>query len=255
MLIALVQIIKSMTIRTKLAITFTMMWVTSVAVFLFVSFSNHPDGLYSSSQNTILVLSVCVGVISFLAFVFCLNKSLKSNTIKEKYHRENSKGARISNKYILAFIWLIIGLFGGFYGSNYYYRVVEVDPAYISTSSSTDMIRLINKDRIAVGLQPLTENKLLDQSARNKACDMRDKNYFEHVSPDGKEPWVFMDAVGYKYTTAGENIAVAYNSTKKLALGYMKSESHRDNILNPEYTEVGVGECGMYSVEHFGSRK
>ena len=159
------------------------------------------------------------------------------------------------NKAILAITWLIIGLFGGFYGSNYYYRIIMTDPSYIQTSSYTDMIRLINKDRATQGLKPLAENKLLNESARLKACDMKDKGYFEHVSPDGVEPWVFMRKVGYEYFTAGENIAVSYDSTKKLAEAYMKSPSHRDNILNPEYTEVGVAECGIYSVEHFGARK
>lgn len=156
-------------------------------------------------------------------------------------------------KIILSITWLIIGLFGGFYGSNYYYRIVQVDPSYIEVSSYTDMVALINKDRAAQGLKPLTENKLLDESARAKACDMKEKNYFEHVSPEGFEPWSFMKDVGYKYINAGENIARSYTSTKKLAEAYLKSPEHRDNILNPEYTEVGIGSCGYYSVEHFGT--
>ena len=158
-------------------------------------------------------------------------------------------------KIILSITWLIVGLFGGFYGSNYYYRIVKTDPSYIQTSSYTDMIRLINKEREAQGLKPLTENKLLNESARAKACDMNEKGYFEHVSPEGVEPWKFMKDAGYDYYTAGENIAVSYDSTKKLAEAYLKSPSHRDNILSDEFTEVGVGECGIYSVEHFGMRK
>jgi len=159
------------------------------------------------------------------------------------------------NKILIAFTWLVIGLFGGFYGSNYYYRIVQVDPAYIEVSSDTDMIRLINKTRTEAGLPELIENELLDKSARAKACDMRDRKYFEHVSPEGVEPWKFIVAAGYKYYDAGENIAMSYTSTKKLAEAYMNSPEHRDNILDDRYTEIGVGNCGIYQVEHFGSRK
>ena len=263
-----------MTSRTKLATAFAVVWIISVVIFLFVSFSStNPDGLYTKTQNIILVSSVGVGIFSFLSLVFCLgyiyrkkrddsnvrgnyNKSQGSDTRKEKYLKENNKRCEITNKYLIAFTWLIIGLLGGFYGSNYYYRIIKIDSAYIEVSSYTDMVRLINKERVAAGLNPLTENKLLDESAKAKACDMRDNNYFEHISPDGKQPWYFIKKAGYDYYHAGENIARDYNnSTKRTATAYMNSEEHRDNILDPTYTEVGIGQCGVYSVEHFANHQ
>lgn len=253
-----------MTNRTKLAMIFAVMWIFSVVIFLFVSFSSdHPEGLYTNPQNTILVSSVCVGVVSFLALVFCLNSIYRKKRDSSGYgsnsnksRAENGKRVNLVRKIMSGVILLAIGLFGGFYGSNYYYRVIKTDSAYIEVSSYTDMVRLINKERVAAGLKPLTENKLLDESAKAKACDMRDNNYFEHVSPDGKQPWYFIKKAGYDYYHAGENIARDYNnSTKRTATAYMNSEEHRDNILDPTYTEVGIGQCGVYSVEHFANRQ
>jgi len=253
-----------MTSRTKLAVTFAVAWVVSVVIFLFVSFSStHPDGLYTEVQSIMLVSSVGVGIFSFLSLVLCLNSIYQkkrddrtNRSSRNKFRVRDTEKVSVVRKIIRSVPLLVIGLFGGFYGSNYYYRVIRIDPAYIEVSSYTDMIRLINKERMATGLRPLTENKLLDESAKAKACDMRDNNYFEHISPDGKQPWYFIKKAGYDYYHAGENIARDYNnSTKRTATAYMNSEEHRDNILDPAYTEVGIGQCGIYSVEHFANHQ
>ena len=152
--------------------------------------------------------------------------------------------------------YTILGLALGWYGSVFYYRIVKVDPEFVSASSYTDMLALINKDREKFNLKPLERNLMLEESAKAKACDMRDKNYFEHVSPDGKQPWDFIKDAGFiDYERAGENIAKDFDSTKQMAEAYMQSEAHRDNILDPDYTEVGIGVCGRYQVEHFASYK
>ncbi|MFZ3069369.1 MAG: CAP domain-containing protein [Microgenomates group bacterium] len=246
--------------QTKLALIFTLVWFVSVILFLLVS-SASSEGSYTEIQNIILISTVIIGIISFLVLFFYLNIIYKNRRDKRNLgtHSEKVKSVdreTIFGKISKSMILLAIGLFGGFYGSNYYYRVTKIDPAYIEISSYTDMVRLINKERVAVGLKPLTENKLLDESAKAKACDMRDNNYFEHVSPDGKQPWYFIKKAGYDYYHAGENIARDYNnSTKRTATAYMNSEEHRDNILDPAYTEVGIGQCGVFSVEHFANRQ
>lgn len=114
------------------------------------------------------------------------------------------------------------------------------------------MIEILNIQRERVGLHKLTENGLLDLSARNKACDMGNKSYFSHVSPDGKQPWEFINDVGYLYNHAGENIS-KNNDVEKAMAEFMNSQEHKDNILNSNYTEVGIGICGEYLVQHFGS--
>lgn len=115
------------------------------------------------------------------------------------------------------------------------------------------MIDLVNGERQKIGLNKLTENGLLDVSARNKACDMGNKNYFEHTSPEGNEPWVFIKKTGYYYSFAGENISRG-NDIEKAMIDFMNSKEHKDNILNPNYKEIGIGVCGEYLVQHFASR-
>lgn len=124
---------------------------------------------------------------------------------------------------------------------------VEYEP------QESKMINLVNKERQLISLNKLTENGLLNLSARNKACEMGNKNYFEHISPDGIEPWDFIKKVGYYYSFAGENIS-KNNDIEKAMIDFMNSQEHRDNILSPNYKEIGIGICGEYLVQHFASK-
>ncbi len=106
---------------------------------------------------------------------------------------------------------------------------------------------ITNEERMANNTAPLTPNPLLDKAAAEKAEDMAANGYFEHVSPDGKSPWYWLDHVGYKYSAAGENLAVNFFGSKDVANAWMNSPEHRANIVNKGYTEVGTGSAeGMY---------
>lgn len=128
------------------------------------------------------------------------------------------------------------------------------------TFAPADVIRLANTDRSENGLGSLRENDLLDQAAAVKAADMIQKNYFAHVSPDGKNPWDFIKAEGYKYAAAGENLAIDFTSAESAEKAFMASPTHRANILNKLYTEMGVAVIsGVYEnrpsifvVQYFG---
>ena len=67
------------------------------------------------------------------------------------------------------------------------------------------------------------------------------KNYWSHTSSDGRQFWSFIDAAGYSYLAAGENLAKGYLDAQSLTSGWMANEGHRNNILNPIYKEVGIG--------------
>lgn len=106
--------------------------------------------------------------------------------------------------------------------------------------SSQDIVALANIDRTKVGLSELKVNSVLNKAAEAKVQDMLSKNYFSHVSPDNKTPWDFFKSVGYKYFAAGENLAIDFVSAEEVNRGLMESPTHRANILNRLYTEIGV---------------
>lgn len=123
----------------------------------------------------------------------------------------------------------------------------------ITPTPSNEMIGLLNEVRTMNDLTPLREDQRLNKSAKRKACDMRDKGYFEHTDPGGAFAWHMFKEEGYEYTEAGENL-VQYTDKPIIDMFYlMASPEHRDVILDPVYRDVGIGVCGDYLVQHYGS--
>jgi uncharacterized protein YkwD len=122
----------------------------------------------------------------------------------------------------------------------------------IPFSPQDKMVRLINQERGRVGVLGVRENGYLDESAHNKACDLRDRNYWAHYAPDGTSPWDFIHETGYNYYYAGENLCKD-NNVEVCMENFMQSPAHRANILDSDYRDVGIGICGNFVVQHFGS--
>lgn len=109
---------------------------------------------------------------------------------------------------------------------------------------------LTNNDRVAVGLSTLTESELLKKAAALKAEDMAKRGYFAHVAPDGTTPWHWIETVRYSYTYAGENLAVKFTDSKDVEEAWMKSPTHKANIVKPQFKEIGIATAqGMYKGE------
>ena len=108
------------------------------------------------------------------------------------------------------------------------------------TADEQQMLDLVNKERTSRGLAALKVNATLTQVARAHSRDMINRSYFSHNNPDGKTPFDRMKAAGVTYRTAGENIAGA-PSTQTAHTNLMNSSGHRANILNSNFTEVGIG--------------
>lgn len=103
-----------------------------------------------------------------------------------------------------------------------------------------EMLGYINADRQANGLKPLLLNQELCEGAYLKSKDMAVNNYFSHTSPTYGSPFEMMKSLGISYSAAGENIAI--NSTVRGAHdAFMNSSGHRANVLNPNFTEIGLG--------------
>ncbi len=113
--------------------------------------------------------------------------------------------------------------------------------AYATEMSAGALLSATNQKRAESGLPALALNSLLNSSASAKANDMVTKDYWSHVSPSGAEPWVFFDASGYSYQKAGENLAYGFTTSSETIVGWMNSPSHRANMLDSGYTEVGFG--------------
>ena len=108
------------------------------------------------------------------------------------------------------------------------------------TADEQTMFNLVNSERTAQGLKPLQIDMRLVKLARMKSQDMIDKNYFDHTSPTYGTPFEMMHNYGVTYNYAGENLAG--NSTTNAAhTALMNSPGHRANILNVNYTHIGIG--------------
>jgi uncharacterized protein YkwD len=112
-------------------------------------------------------------------------------------------------------------------------------------------LQLINRDRQINGLPPLVEDPLLTQAAQLHAEDMKTRNYYNHVTPEGKTPTDRLAAIGGK-GGVGENIMFQSSSfgsdsvlnwalVEKFQKGWMYSSGHRKNLLAPSYKKVGYG--------------
>lgn len=112
---------------------------------------------------------------------------------------------------------------------------------YASQISPDEVIRLTNEKRTQAGLPSLTLNGMLSGAAQAKGNDMIVKDYWAHVAPDGTQPWSFITNAGYKYRYAGENLARDFNNANSAVEAWMNSPTHRENILNPKYKEIGIG--------------
>lgn len=109
------------------------------------------------------------------------------------------------------------------------------------------LVNETNVSRQSTNLISLKESGLLDSAAKMKAEDMASKGYFAHVSPDGIDPWYWISKTGYKYSYAGENLAINFSDSEDVIKAWLNSPAHRENILDAHFTEIGIGIAkGMY---------
>jgi uncharacterized YkwD family protein/spore coat assembly protein SafA len=114
-----------------------------------------------------------------------------------------------------------------------------------------EVARLTNQERAKYGLPPLQIDWQLARVARYKSVDMRDKNYFQHDSPTYGSPFTMMKNFGISYRTAGENIAAGQRTPQEVVNAWMNSPGHRANILNKNFTHIGVGYAKGGSYGHY----
>ena len=141
----------------------------------------------------------------------------------------------------------------------------QIVPAYNSEYEER-VIELVNQERAKRGLTALVRSEGLTNAARYHAADMSQDNYFGHDTMDRVNGELVKvcgtwDRIGYYYTGAnGENAAGGYSSPESVMNGWMNSDGHRDNILNPHTRAIGVGfyqgsgDWHNYWVQDFGTK-
>ena len=118
-------------------------------------------------------------------------------------------------------------------------NVPTLDPAVADFEQ--EVIRLVNEIRRENGLKALTYDWELARVARYKSQDMKDNAYFSHNSPVYGTPFQMIRNFGLPFRSAGENIAKGYATPQAVVNGWMNSSGHRANILNANFTHIGVG--------------
>lgn len=133
--------------------------------------------------------------------------------------------------------------------------------AYFSSLTAQRIIALTNEIRAGAGIPQVREYDLLTKSADMKAKKMVQLGYFAHTSPRGESPWEEFRSVEYRYTYAGENLAMDFRDAEEVVQAWMDSPKHRENILNPKYEDIGIavttgrinGRTVTLVVQHFGA--
>ncbi|MCX6766253.1 MAG: CAP domain-containing protein [Candidatus Moranbacteria bacterium] len=126
--------------------------------------------------------------------------------------------------------------------------IISASALVVSSSGKTvasditveKVIELTNASRAEAGESALTVNSKLSQAAETKASDMVANNYFSHTSPAGATPWSWIQKENYDYIYAGENLAMDFHAAENMEEAWMASPTHRANILNQNYHEMGT---------------
>lgn len=138
----------------------------------------------------------------------------------------------------------------------------------VSGTTAQQVLQLVNQARAQArncgatsfaAAPALTLNAQLGQAAQGHASDMAAKSYFSHTSQDGRTFVQRISATGYAFRTIGENIAAGQSTAQQVVAGWLQSEGHCRNIMNPSFRELGVGYAaggsyGHYWVQDFGAR-
>lgn len=101
------------------------------------------------------------------------------------------------------------------------------------------VVDLVNSERAKAGLPALSVNSQAAEAAGVRAGEIA--RSFSHTRPDGRDFSTALKEAGVSYSSAGENIAYGQKTPQEVMDQWMNSAGHRANILNPNFTAIGVG--------------
>jgi hypothetical protein len=169
-------------------------------------------------------------------------KQTKTHTtkgIKPPKHHSRNAALKVYWPYLPMIILLIGGMFLNIWQPLQSNQTATL--AYATEMSRNGLLSGTNTQRANNGAAGLSINSQLNAAAQAKAQDMVDRDYWSHETPDGEQPWIFIDAQGYNYQKAGENLAYGFSTSNETITGWMNSPSHKANMLDVTFSEVGFG--------------
>lgn len=140
------------------------------------------------------------------------------------------------------------------------------DPAQIG-ALRTEVMKLVNSQRVKYGLTPLQTHPALEASAQQYARDMANQGFFGHISPAGEtlknrmensgyyRPFFQSDCLCAARFVIGENLARGQKTAKEVVADWLNSPAHREAMLNPAFTDTGIGINAGIWVQHFGGKQ
>lgn len=148
---------------------------------------------------------------------------------------------------IMLTLALVVGALVGLGGRS------EAAPTATREVLRNSVVHLTNVARATKGCRPLKQNSRIQLAAQRHANDMAKKNYFSHNSLNGTVWWKRITRAGYK-DPGGENIARGYSAASSVVKAWLRSPSHKKNIMNCQFRTIGIGFNGNgdYWVQDFG---
>lgn len=175
--------------------------------------------------------------------------------------KKDYKAYLVSRKIVLMLAVAVI------LSANFFVGISEKN--IVSASGGEDIInvnnllREHNLERVNNNLKPLKLNNNLALSATEKANVMIETECWSHYCPENVPPWDYIQKQGYTYRLAGENLAEGFFDVDSVMKAWLDSKTHKENILKPEYEEIGFGivrgnfkglENNLVIVVHFGTQ-
>ena len=105
----------------------------------------------------------------------------------------------------------------------------------VTVFGKEEVVSQTNLFRKTLGLSELKQSSVLNLAAAQKLQDMSRNQYFAHTSPSGISPWHWIEVNKYKYSYAGENLAIGFFSAKDTVDAWANSPSHRANLSNSNF--------------------
>ncbi len=152
-------------------------------------------------------------------------------------HKERKTRATLLKHGAFYFYSLLFLMFLGFVNVS-----KNLAPGVLGYASEITIRQLLdntNQVREKEGKKSLILSEKLSKAAEQKAKYMFEKNYWAHTSPEGVEPWTFILDQDYDYSYAGENLARNFYYSREVVDAWMKSPTHKENLLSNNYDEVG----------------
>lgn len=216
--------------------------------------ANHLIGLIPAAFKGIIFIAVLLVLLMILPISSGLKGSIQESLIGNKLVEEASK-TESKMEAIFSGGEVSAGTLTGAFLSESSKLDFTATDTKIDEQSEEQMLSLINEEREKAGLKPVQSDILLRNVARSHSRDMLIRGYFSHDSPTGETLSDRLKNAQVIYVSAAENIAMA--PTIELAhTALMNSPKHKDNILNPSFTHVGIGvidagEHGLMVTQNF----